>query len=121
VIEAPIYGNLYGLLHMPNDTPAEGLVRNSTEASTHALAVQRIMRLMLLGLETPEVSEDGDGELLIHLSWYAEAWTKRAIRMSEAERAASQALVSRPHQPEKVTDLMKALKRSLKRHKGDPA
>jgi hypothetical protein len=45
------------------------------------------MRLMLVGLETPEESAIGDEELLIHLSWYAEAWTVTAQRLLEAERA----------------------------------
>jgi hypothetical protein len=83
------YGNLYGLLYLPDDD-ASNLVKTAEEAFTHALAVQRIMRLMLLGLATPEESEDGDEELLSHLSWYAYAWTRKARDLLAAERAAAE-------------------------------
>jgi hypothetical protein len=44
---------------------------------------------MILGMDTPEESEDGDEELLIHLSWCAGAWTRTARTMLAAERAAA--------------------------------
>jgi hypothetical protein len=109
---AGIYGNLYDLLYLPDDTR----IKNPEEALIHARAVQRIMRLMLLGLETPEESATGDEELLIHLSWYAEAWTLTAQNLLAAERAATQAQASAAQpQPEKVTNLMEGLKRSIAR------
>jgi len=111
-----VYGNLYGLLYIPAD--ADKLVTSPEDALMHARAVQRIMRFMLLGLETPDESTLGDEELLIHLSWYAESWTLAASRLLEAERsarAATQAQTSAVPQSENVTDLMGALKRSIAR------
>jgi hypothetical protein len=86
-----------GLLHYPDDAD----VVKAEVALTHARAAQRIAGLMMLGMKTAEETEDGDEELLEHVSLYGWLWTLRASELLQAERAAQ----AQP-QAEKVPDRM---------------
>ena len=79
----PVYGFLHGLLYYPDE--ASRLVTTPDDALTHALATQRIARLMILGMDTPDEPEDGDEELVARLSQYGLAWTRRAKELLSAQ------------------------------------
>jgi hypothetical protein len=102
----------YGMLHLPDDV---AYVKTADDALAHAFAVQRIALLMTHGMKAEDVAEDGDEELLEHVSLYGWLWTRRASELLAAERAAAQA--QPPPQPEKVTSLMDGLKRQIVRRK----
>jgi hypothetical protein len=79
----PVYGFLHGLLYYPDE--ASRLVTTPGDALTHALAVQRLARMMVLGMNAPDEVNDGDEELLAHLSQYVLAWTRRAKELLAAQ------------------------------------
>lgn len=95
---------IYDLLHYPDGATQ---AKTPNEALETALAVQRIALLMAHGMKAEE--EDGDGELLEHVSLCGWLWTRRASELLAAERAAA---LPQP-QPEKAPDL----KRSVARRK----
>lgn len=113
---------VYGMLHHPDET---SYIKTPDDALEHALAVQRIARLMILGMNAPDELSDGDEELLEHVSLYGWLWTRRASELLAAERAATRALPdgvvtklkasATELQPEKVTNLMEGLTRSIAR------
>jgi hypothetical protein len=51
------------------------------DALSCALALQRIAFLMASGMKGEDIEEDGDQELLAHLSPYGWAWTRRATEL----------------------------------------
>jgi hypothetical protein len=95
-----------------------GRAESPEDALSCALALQRIAFLMASTMKGEDVEEDGDEELLAHLSLYGWAWTRRASELLAGERAAA---TPSPAPPENVTNLMTALKKSLKRQRGKGA
>ena len=77
---------VYGVLYHPEGAT---VVQTSEDALVHALAVQRVARLMMIGMSAPNEEEDGYEELLAHVSLYGWLWTRRASEFLAAERAAT--------------------------------
>jgi hypothetical protein len=74
---------VYAMLYHPDE--ATNLVKTPEDALSHALAVQRLARLMVLGMNNPDEVNDGDEELLAHLSQYGWLWTRRAKELLSAQ------------------------------------
>lgn len=100
-MSAAVYGLLNGLFAMP-DEPGDEWTPTVDEALQHALAAQRITRLMIAGMMDPEERTDSDDELLLHVSWYGPAWIDWARRLV-AESSTTATLAVHPPLGEPVT------------------